>query len=172
MSLREARGDCGTTYKTDDARRHRAARWGASTVTAAKQFSSRSPFLKGHGAFAVVGGARAGLGSAQGAAAPAAAGHAFIFRDSFEESALGATSVERRKVLLAHKIKPGQTIQLKAREATATMRDDGDPQLQAESLITAETSPSQGSQVWSRRHAALVFRARPSGGVCGAARGR
>ena len=61
-----------------------------------------------------------------------------------EESALGATSVERRKVLLAHKIKPGQTIQLKAREATATMRDDGDPQLQAESLITAETSPPKG----------------------------
>ena len=88
-----------------------------------------------------------------------------------EESALGATSVERRKVLLAHKIKPGQTIQLKAREATATMRDDGDPQLQAESLITAETSPPKGPK-YGPDGMLLSFRPRPSGGVCGAARGR
>ena len=58
-----------------------------------------------------------------------------------EESAFGPASADRRKVLLAHKIKPGQTIQLKAREATATMRDDGDPQMQTESLVTADASP-------------------------------
>ena len=46
---------------------------------------------------------------------------------------------ERRKVLLAHKIRPGQTIQLKASKATATMRDDGQPEMQAESLVYASS---------------------------------
>ena len=55
----------------------------------------------------------------------------------------GSPTTERRKVLLAHKIKPGQTIQLKASKATATMRDDPDTQtdIHAESLVHAASRP-------------------------------
>ena len=65
-----------------------------------------------------------------------------------EESlaATGSPNSERRKVLLAHKIKPGQTIQLKASKATATMRDDGQPEMQAESLVHAAARPPVGPQ--------------------------
>ena len=56
--------------------------------------------------------------------------------DGDEKSEIGRDS-PRRQVLLAHKIKPGQTIQLKATKATATMRDDGQPDFHSESLVRA-----------------------------------
>ena len=60
-----------------------------------------------------------------------------------EDSARLEQTSERRKVLLAHKIKPGQTIQLKASKATATMRDDPDTHtdIHAESLVHATSRP-------------------------------
>ena len=61
-----------------------------------------------------------------------------------EESVQAAT--ERRKVLLAHKIRPGQTIKLKASKATATLRDDGQPDMQSESLVNAASRTPQGPQ--------------------------
>jgi len=54
--------------------------------------------------------------------------------DPDDKSEIGRDSPSRR-VLLAHKIKPGQTIQLKGTKATATMRDDGQPDLHTESLV-------------------------------------
>ena len=59
---------------------------------------------------------------------------------------VSSPNTERRKVLLAHKIKPGQTIQLKSSKATATMRDDGQPEMQAESLVHASARPPPGPQ--------------------------
>ena len=68
----------------------------------------------------------------------------------YSEESIGGTgspsSPERRKVLLAHKIKPGQTIHLKGSRATATMRDDGQPEMQTESLVHAEARPVAGPQ--------------------------
>ena len=44
---------------------------------------------------------------------------------------------DRKQVLLAHKIRPGQTIQLKSSNATARMSDQGDPELFSESLVNS-----------------------------------
>ncbi len=54
--------------------------------------------------------------------------------DHEEEPGSGSPS-GAKKVLLAHRIKPGQTIQLKGQKATATMRDDGPADLSSESMV-------------------------------------
>ncbi|KAL1495221.1 hypothetical protein AB1Y20_017084 [Prymnesium parvum] len=48
-----------------------------------------------------------------------------------------SSAADRRHVLLAHRIRPGQTITLKTTHATATMPDAGEPQLESELLLHA-----------------------------------
>ena len=57
------------------------------------------------------------------------------------DSAVGGEAAGRRQVLLAHKIRPGQTIQLKGKNETLTMPDTGTPDLQSESTINASAKP-------------------------------
>lgn len=60
------------------------------------------------------------------------------------EEAAGMTGTSHggtKKVLLAHRIKPGQAIKLKAQNATATIKEDGPADLSSESMIG---QPPQG----------------------------
>ena len=47
------------------------------------------------------------------------------------------SAIDRKQVLLAHKIRPGQTIQLKSTKATARMPDVGAPNLESELLVNS-----------------------------------
>ena len=58
-----------------------------------------------------------------------------IYHEDDEVAGGGGGGGGERRVLLAHRIRPGQTIQLKGTKATATMRDDGPADLSSESMV-------------------------------------